>query len=39
MAHVIPLNRTAMLKLFAALVESDERNSAMRAVQGSTVQN
>jgi hypothetical protein len=39
MAHVIPLNRTTMLKLFAALVESDERNSAMRAVQGSTVQN
>ena len=32
MAHVIPLNRTAMLKLLAALVESDKRNSAMRAV-------
>src|SRR5215475_3652659 len=36
MAHVIPLDRTAKLKQ-SALVESDERNSAMRAVQGRTV--
>jgi len=31
MADVIPLNRTAELKQFAALVESDERYSAMHA--------